>query len=242
LLQAADVRDREMILKVSELVNRLDVNSIIEDLEDELNTRKESKGRSDIEEYAGFWRRNQELFSNLYNAWVVTTGLHVELIFLKENVVADIRVGIFGMFRRLSKHLNGLFENGEEVISTESRLSNFDENELLAHSPSEFLNKIQEELRDNISRLPETLDLIQEDSILNFEDFQEDDVEQMTVDLQKISDYFIEMDFIEPLNRRIDHTYHLITSRFEEMAGRVSFINDLSENENEESKKQVNDL
>lgn len=242
LLHAANFRDREMIVKVVELVSRVDVNAIVEDLEDDLNTSAETKNRNEIEEYSVFWRRNQDLFANLFNAWIVTTGLHVELVFLKENVVADIRVGIFGMFKRLSKHLNDLFEYGEDIPSTESRISNFEESELLSHNPSDFLVKIQEELRDNIGRLPETLELIQEDSKLNFEDFQEEDVEQMTIDLQKIADYFIEMDFIEPLNRRVDHTYHLITSRFEEMGSRVSFINDISENDNEESKKQVKDL
>ncbi|MGB0806482.1 MAG: amino acid permease [Salibacteraceae bacterium] len=242
LLLAANHRDREMILKVVELVKRIDVNWIIEDLEDDIDTSLEARNRKDIENYSVFWRRNQDLFSNLFNAWIVTTGLHVELVFLKENVMADIRVGIFGMFRRLSKHLNELFEKNNLVDETESRIGAFDENELFAHNPSEFLTKIQEELRDKISHLPETLELIQEDSILNFEDFQEEDVEQMTVDLQKIADYFIEMDFIEPLNRRIEHTYHQITARFEEMGNRVSFINDISENDSEETKQQITDL
>ena len=242
LLKAANFRDREMILKMVELTERLDVNSVIEDLEDGLNTGKEKKNRNEIANYSRFWLRNQDLFSNLFKAWVITTGLHVELVFLKEKVSVDIRVGIFGMFKRLSKHLNGLYENSGEVDGSESRLTGFDENELLGHNPSEFLSKIKEELRDHILNLPETVDLIQEDSMLNFEDFQEVEVEQITVELQKIADYFIELDFIEPLNRRIEHAYHVITARFEEMGSRINFINDIDQNKSKESKAQVVEL
>jgi solute carrier family 12 sodium/potassium/chloride transporter 2 len=239
LLRTTNKRDREMILLGADLVKSLDVNSIVEDLEDDLDSSKEGADRKEIEEYTVFWKRNQKLFSNLFIAWTVTTGLHVELVFLKDNVATDMRVGIFGMFRRLSKHLNQLFVETDAVDASEKRLHNFDENELLAHNPSDFLAKIQEELRDNIRHLPETVELIQEDSILNFEDFQQSEVEQITVELQKIADYFIELDFIEPLNRRIDHTYHVITSRFEEMGSRVSFINDIAENPSPENQEQV---
>lgn len=241
LLKAANYRDREMVLKMVELAKRVDANSVIEDLEEELNGTQEKRNRSQIADYAEFWIRNQELFSNLFRAWTVTTGLHIELVFLKENVSTDIRVGIFGMFRRLSKHLHGLFEPGESIEGA-SRIHAFDETELLAHNPADFLAKIQEKLRDNIGHLPETVELIEEDSILNFEDYQENEVQQITVELQRIADYFIELDFIEPLNRRIEHTYHIITSRFEEMGSRISFITSIEENPTEESVAQLTDL
>ena len=240
LLKAANFRDREMILKVEELVSRLDVNSVIEDLEDDLDTRKEKIDREEIGEYAVFWKRNQKLFSNLYSAWTVTMGLNIELIFLKENVATDIRISIFGMFKRLSLHLEELFI--DTIGGIEKQARKFDDQELLAHNPTDFLAKIQEELRDNIRHLPETLELIKEDSILNFEDSQEGEVEQRTIDLQKIADYYIDLDFIEPLSRRIEHTYHQITSRFEDMGNRISFINDIADSTQDGKQKQIKDL
>ena len=242
LLKAANFRDREMILKIVELAQRVDVNSIIEDIEDELDLSKEREDRKEINDYAQFWARNQELFSNLFKAWTVTTGLHIELVYLKENVSAEIRVGIFGMFRRLSKHLRGLFEKEEDNVANEHRIQVFDENELLGHNPSEFLGKLQEKLRDNIGHLPETIELIDEDSILNFEDYQEGDVKQISIELQRIADYFIELEFIEPMNRRIEHSYHVITARFEEMGSRITFINSIKDNPNQDSEVQLKEL
>ncbi len=240
LLKTANYRDREMILKIAELVVRIDVNTIVEDLDDDLSHREVSAKRNEIGDYAQFWERNQRLFNNLFRAWVITTGLHIELVFLKEKVGRDIRIGVFGMFKRLSRHLDSLFEVENE--GSDARLVSFDENELLSHNPSEFLSRIHEELRDNIGSLPETVDLIREDSILNFEDFQEEDVEQITVDLQKIADYYIELDFIEPLNRRITHTYNILTSKFEEIGSRISFINDIENNQNADSDSQVKEI
>ena len=242
LLKAANFRDREMVLKIVELSRRLDVNSTIEDIEDEIDFSKEREDRQEINNYAEFWERNQELFSNLFKAWTVTTGLHIELVYLKENVSADIRVGIFGMFRRLSKHLRNLFEKEGLGVLDEQRIQAFDENELLGHNPSEFLGKLQEKLRDNIGHLPETVDLIDEDSILNFEDYQEGDVKQISIELQRIADYFIELDFIEPMNRRVEHSYHVITARFEEMGSRIAFINSIEENPSQDSELQLKEL
>ena len=65
LLKAANFRDREMILKIVELSKRLDVNSTIEYIEDDLDASKEREDRAEINNYAEFWERNQELFSNL---------------------------------------------------------------------------------------------------------------------------------------------------------------------------------
>jgi amino acid transporter len=242
LLSTANYRDREMVLKIVELTKRLDVNSIIEDLEDGLKKGEVRKIRNQISEYSSFWSRNQKLFGNLFQTWVVTTRLHVELVFLKEKVARDARIEVFGMFRRVSKHLDQLFLSSDNSDKENTRITSFDESELLSHNPSEFLSRVQEEMRDSIANLPESIDLINEDSVLNFEDFQEEDVEQVTIDLQKIADYYLELDFIEPLNRRITHTYNIVATKFEEMGNRISYINQLGENQTSESKNQVDQL
>tara|TARA_R110002050_G_scaffold109799_1_gene221445 strand:+ start:192394 stop:197469 length:5076 start_codon:yes stop_codon:yes gene_type:complete len=241
LLSAANFRDRELIEKIAELTARIDANWIIEELEDDLDTNKANKLRNEISGYAQFWNRNHTLFSDLFRAWVTTTGLHIELVLLKEKVSRDIRVGVFGMFKRVSKQLETLIidTNGETDVT---RASLFDENELLSHNPTEFLNQIQEELRDNIGTLPETVDLIQEDSILNFEDFQEDEVNHVVIDLQKIADYYIELDFIEPLNRRVSHSYQVITGKIEDMGARISYVSELAESKSEDAKVQIEEL
>lgn len=241
LLSTANYRDREMILKLVELVKRMDANAIIEDLDEDLNVRQMSKARNQILDYSTFWSRNQKLFGNLFQTWVVTTRLHVELVFLKEKVARDARMEVFGIFKRVSKHLDQLLVNTNEAKEN-TRISHFDENELLSHNPSEFLSRVHEEMRDSIANLPESIDLINEDSILNFEDFQEEDVEQVTIDLQKIADYYLELDFIEPLNRRITHSYNVVTTKFEEMGNRISYINQLAESASQESKNQVGQL
>ena len=84
-----------MILKIADLVERIDVNWIIEDLEDDLNLGLAGQLRNEVLGYADFWERNKLLFGNLYGAWVITTGLHVELVFLKEKVSRDIRLEVF---------------------------------------------------------------------------------------------------------------------------------------------------
>ena len=78
--------------------------------------------------------------------------------------------------------------------------------------------------------------------MLNFKDFQDEEVEHVTVDLQKIADYYIELDFIEPLNRSITRSYNNITNKFEDIGTLISYLSDLAEPNGEEQQKQHDEL
>ncbi len=240
ILALANQRDRKMVLKMVELSEKLNVNSIIEDLEEDFSVRKSDKLRNEISDYPIFWERNQNLFANLFKTGMISAGLHVEFVYLKEKVGHDVRANMFGLFKRISKHYNGLI-TPDKLIDID-QYSHFEESELLNYNPSEFLSRVHEELRFDIRSLPDSVDILNENSILNFNDFQESEVELITIDLQKIADYYIELDFIEPVNRKITRIYNEVSSKFEDIGNRISYIIELKESQQDEADIQVDQL
>ncbi len=227
LLMKTNRNDRDLSMEIVRIVERLDVNSYIEDLVYDIPMRKVRKVKKEIREFPRFWSRNQHLFGNVLDTSLVLSSLHIDLRYLKEKIEGEMKRTLFNAFKQITSELKVLYGEDDIPEETLEQIRRSAEQNVIQQNPEILLLNITEQIRTDINHLPATVELFDEDSLLNFADFQEEEVRQMTVDLQNLVDYFIELDFIEPLNRGVSRAYNLITTRFEDLAAQIGYFSDL---------------
>ncbi|HBH07746.1 MAG TPA: hypothetical protein DDX92_14215 [Flavobacteriales bacterium] len=229
--------DRAMINSSIEVLKRIDVNDHIEDLENKIRPSSRRRYTRQILSYASYWRNNQKLFKNVVNTAFLLTGLQQEIRDVSRRIINDIENRVVLDFQNTIAEIEKLLGRENEYLG-EERI----ESAMLAYNPGALLASCQERLRQYVRILPEKVVLIDEDSINRFRDYQEEEVNQISLDVSRLADFYIELNYLEPVNRGFTSFLNGMSRKYEEIESRMAYFFELSANEQKEDKSELNKL
>ena len=109
------------------------------------------------------------------------TGLQQEIRDVSRRIINDIENRVVLDFQNTIAEIEKLLGRENEYLG-EERI----ESAMLAYNPGALLASCQERLRQYVRILPEKVVLIDEDSINRFRDYQEEEVNQISLDVSRL--------------------------------------------------------
>ena len=236
-LNLANQLDRAMINSSIEVLKRIDVNDHIEDLENKIRPSSKRRYARQILSYSVYWKNNQKLFRNVLDTAFLLTGLQQEIRDVSRRIISDIENRVVPDFQNTIDQIEKILDlenttTGEEVI----------ESGIMAYNPGSLLANCQERLRQYVRILPDKVLLMDEESIHRFREYQEEEVKQISIDLSRLADFYIELNYLEPVNRGFTSFLNRMTQKFEEIESRMAYFFELSANQQEGDQGELNKL
>jgi len=228
---------------ISSILSQLHANQIIRNKEDHSKTTLAL--RQKIEEIPSLWLKNQQL---LYNA----TGIELKL-FVFENklkhVFSETNMLIQKMFHNailknliqlqklIVEYREKISQNTDSQFVVPDTLLNNETNYYLLFK--EILDETFRKLKLTISKFPETIEIMNDDSLNEFQERQFADIQIVTISTSRLLDYLIQEELIEPLQNlfgELPEQLQQVKSLINNTVRLISFSTEsLNENESEKN-------
>lgn len=194
------------IQEISQNFDALETNQVLRKGRKEF--KKASKLKSSIEELPDLWKHNQALVTK-------TTLIDARLLSFKKQLTR--------LLQGLENDLNRLIEKNitKPLNVLERFINNFDINDEAQYKTwivrtqyavniegyfKQSVDKFLGKLKELMAEYPETIDMIHEESLSSLETDELEELESMSVSLNRLLDYLVQLNLIEPL---VDYTNDL---------------------------------
>ncbi len=222
--------DREICNKLVSQIPQQDFNGQLSAQNRTLSRKKTRLVRKAIEQYASDWERNQNLLHKRLEAGVLLastgTGLKghsYELIeSIKKGFLRKLKANLTSIEKALQKIQSYLFEKAFDKLPS-ARIQ-FDEEDFT--DTEQLFIKLEEVVAELSSRLPEDIELMNASSFNSFNENQQDEIGVDGLALDKISDYLMEINFVDPIRKKIivySNDMHLLNGNVSSLADLINY-------------------
>jgi amino acid transporter len=194
------------IQEISQNVDTLETNQVLRKGRKEF--KKARKLKASIDELPDLWQHNQALVTK-------TTLIEARLLSFKKQLSR--------LLNGLENDLNRLIEKNinKPLTVLERFIDNFDINDEAQYKTwivraqyavnmegyfKQSVDKFLSKLKELMAKYPETIDMIHEESLSSLETDELEELESMSVSINRLLDYFVQLNLIEPL---VDYTNDL---------------------------------
>lgn len=194
------------IQEISQNVDTLETNQVLRKGRKEF--KKARKLKASIDELPDLWQHNQALVTK-------TTLIEARLLSFKKQLSC--------LLNGLENDLNRLIEKNinKPLNVLERFIDNFDINDEAQYKTwivraqyavnmegyfKQSVDKFLSKLKELMAKYPETIDMIHEESLSSLETDELEELESMSVSINRLLDYFVQLNLIEPL---VDYTNNL---------------------------------
>ena len=165
--------------------------------------------RKQINEIPAMWANNLTAMVNYalieLNLMVFRHRISVVFQKLLDELQAEIESGVLDQLDRLQERLEAILANdGQDAESGFNFALSADEEVDVEAIATELMRSIQ----TSIAEMPETIEIIAEDSFQQIETLQYADIGMASIDLHRLTEYLMEMELIEPLQGQLGQLPH----------------------------------